>query len=661
MSIEKRSVMSLLMVSFVGIATANLVGCSDSVGPAASPTAQMLITADSASGAVEKLIPENREVLRRAMAVQNTSPSLETLKVMRLYQALYDASPSTREYNDWQAKLKALGEGAFTKDVTISWNTAPNARLAELVLNNMSVTSSTVQLDLYKQIVAVLTQIFSEVPRDLRGQVILNVTSLLAGLTTDPSWGVAASSFNQQVQRNVAYINAGLLNGQELQAKNVPEFHDLGGVVQFSASLPSFGSALDLNSMRQCPTARDYGGTILTPVCNLENVAFKSSDNKLSVLVDFKDYPESPSSSLRTSIGISFYANEEVLLRNNRTVDLLTGKVKITPIYGTLITKFETRSCSITADTKGYNTSDCDAKGVSFNRESGQIIFSNAPVFGSRWNSDIVYQTISPDKATVSGRVYVLNEVVKYGGPDAANYREATMAISTANPTISLKTCTAPDIKVNVGPCFEQYKQVELKLACNDTSTPLKYDQWAYDSSVATVALYQCLATNSLGKFQDIYIGRLKEAQDRQKASAEALKRDTVCPSGYSSFGGSGGIGGLVCQSPSGETCMPGSCPGLTSKDAYKATLDSLSTAAATAAASACKLEAEKDGYADDIQYDSFCRIASFDACLHRAGYPQYDKEGTWACVILDDLVKTTGVKRACRTCNPTYPYPSSE
>jgi len=180
--IDKRSIRSLLAVSFVGLVTAYLVGCSDSISPVASPTAPMLTTAVSASGAVEKLIPENREVLRRAMAVQNTSPSVETLKVMRLYQALNNAAPSTKEYNDWQTKLKTLGEGALTKDVTISWSTAPNAKLAEFVLNNMSVTSSTVKPDLYKQIVAVLSQIFSEVPRDLRGQVILNVTALLAGL-----------------------------------------------------------------------------------------------------------------------------------------------------------------------------------------------------------------------------------------------------------------------------------------------------------------------------------------------------------------------------------------------------------------------------------------------------------------------------------------------
>ncbi len=661
MRIDKRSIRSLLAVSFVGLVTAYLVGCSDSISPVASPTAPMLTTAVSASGAVEKLIPENREVLRRAMAVQNTSPSVETLKVMRLYQALNNAAPSTKEYNDWQTKLKTLGEGAFTKDVTISWSTAPNAKLAELVLNNISVTSSTVQPDLYRQIVAVLSQIFSEVPRDLRGQVILNVTALLAALSNDSNWGVAASMFNQQVQRNVAYINTGQASGQDLPAKYVPEFHDLGGVVQFSASLPSFGSALDLNAMRQCPEARDYGGTILTPPCDLDHVAFKSSDNKFSVIVDFKDYPESPIASLRTSIGISFYANEAVLLRNNRTVDRLTGKITITPIYGTLITKFETRPCSIVADAGGYNTTDCDAKGVSFNRDSGEIIFSNTPVFGSRWNSDLVHQTISPDKATVSGRIYVLNEVVKYGGADAANYRQATMAIRDASKTVSLSTCNAENLKVTVGPCFEQYKQVELKQACHDTSTPLKYDQWVFDSSVATAALYECLATNSLGRFQDIYIGRLKEAQDMQKAASAAIKRDTVCPPGYSSFGGSGGIGGLMCKSPSGEQCVAGSCTGFTSKAAYDETLASLSTAAATAVASACKLEAEKDGYADDLQYDSFCRLASFDACLHRAGYTQYDKEGTWACVILDDLVKSTGVKRACRTCNPTYPYPSSE
>ena len=77
----------------------------------------------------------------------------------------------------------------------------------------------------------------------------------------------------------------------------------------------------------------------------------------------------------------------------------------------------------------------------------------------------------------------------------------------------------------------------------------------------------------------------------------------------------------------------------------------------ARAAALVCKQEAANDGWADDLQYDSFCRLAAFDACLHRAGYDQGDVEGRWACVILDDLVKSSGVKPACRTCNPKYPY----
>jgi len=603
------------------------------------------------STVIRQIIPEDTNTLKRAMAVQ-TSTAIDSLNVLRLYQALYGLAPSVADYGDWLKRLKTSDESSFTKTAVTSWTATPNATLAQVVLSNLSVSEGVVGKELYKQILSILTQIFLETPRDLRGQVILNVARLLSNLESDVYWGKAATAFNKQVARNAEYVNSGLSNGQELSAKFISEFHDLGGVLTFSTDLPSLGKTLDLNAIRQCPKPRDYGGVLYTAPCDLENAQFASSDGKFSAIVDFKDFPELPTNSLRTSISIIVQVTEEVLIRVNKSVDRLTGKTISTPIYGSQITQFVTHPCSILTSNSASDPSNCSAQSVTFDRTTGEVILNNTPISGSRWTTS-GNLPLSPNSATVTGRLYVQNEVQKYGGADAANYRAGTLSLVN-DKSVTLSKCASPELKVTVGPCFEQYKAVELSDNCHDTSTPLAYDRWMYDNSARRAELYQCLATNSLGGFQDLYLGKLREAQSQMIAATEMIKRDTVCPPGYTS---GGNTGGLICHGPSGEVCTVGNCKGNTAKQAYDQTLATLNEEKARAAALVCKQEAANDGWADDLQYDSFCRLAAFDACLHRAGYDQYDSEGRSVCVILDDLVKSTGVKPACRTCNPKYPY----
>lgn len=59
-------------------------------------------------------------------------------------------------------------------------------------------------------------------------------------------------------------------------------------------------------------------------------------------------------------------------------------------------------------------------------------------------------------------------------------------------------------------------------------------------------------------------------------------------------------------------------------------------------------------GAANDPQVDTFCQLAQFDACLHRAGYNQYDAEGRAACSTLTSLLQSTGSSWRCQYC----PYP---
>jgi len=62
----------------------------------------------------------------------------------------------------------------------------------------------------------------------------------------------------------------------------------------------------------------------------------------------------------------------------------------------------------------------------------------------------------------------------------------------------------------------------------------------------------------------------------------------------------------------------------------------------------------EYDGPNDDPQTDTYCKLAAYDACLHRAGITEGDQSGRASCHTLNELLEATGSKYTCRYC----PYP---
>ena len=73
--------------------------------------------------------------------------------------------------------------------------------------------------------------------------------------------------------------------------------------------------------------------------------------------------------------------------------------------------------------------------------------------------------------------------------------------------------------------------------------------------------------------------------------------------------------------------------------------------------AKAKKCATEYTGPDDNPQTDSYCKLAAFDACLHRATkLTTYDQEGRTACTTLKGLLESTGTAAyQCSYC--PYPY----
>ena len=126
--------------------------------------------------------------------------------VIHLYQALYGMAPSNALLIDYafQANNDA---SLFAKNLTDRFATTSHADLAKLVLDNLGVTPTTVPAvntkgeSEYALLQDAVKQLFAGYPT-MRGQVVLNMTNLLAGLESDVTYGAAAMAFNAQGTSN---------------------------------------------------------------------------------------------------------------------------------------------------------------------------------------------------------------------------------------------------------------------------------------------------------------------------------------------------------------------------------------------------------------------------------------------------------------------------
>ena len=128
---------------------------------------------------------------------------------IHMYQALYGMAPSNALLVDY-AFQSDTDAPTFAKNLTDRFAATSHADLAKLVLDNLGVTPATVPAvngkgeSEYALLLDAMTQIFGVYPT-MRGQVLLNLTNLFAGLEGDATYGAAAISYNDQASSNLAY------------------------------------------------------------------------------------------------------------------------------------------------------------------------------------------------------------------------------------------------------------------------------------------------------------------------------------------------------------------------------------------------------------------------------------------------------------------------
>ena len=125
---------------------------------------------------------------------------------VRMYQAFYGKAPSNADLTSYTAEIASKGESAFAASLAAKFAGTSDSVLAQAVLDNLGVTTTTVTASgEYAILLDALGQMFKAYGTNARGQIILNATKLLVDLSTDPTWGVAAVAYNNQAQANITY------------------------------------------------------------------------------------------------------------------------------------------------------------------------------------------------------------------------------------------------------------------------------------------------------------------------------------------------------------------------------------------------------------------------------------------------------------------------
>ncbi|MBU3740446.1 MAG: hypothetical protein FGM55_16025, partial [Rhodoferax sp.] len=124
--------------------------------------------------------------------------------VVFMQQALFGVAASNAVYSAALAEVNSAGASAYALSLGNNFASTTDAALASSVLTNLGVTATTIPAASYTVLLDALTQAFAANPT-ARGQVVLNVSKILATLESDATFGAAATAFNNATVSNLTY------------------------------------------------------------------------------------------------------------------------------------------------------------------------------------------------------------------------------------------------------------------------------------------------------------------------------------------------------------------------------------------------------------------------------------------------------------------------
>lgn len=230
-------------------------------------------------------------------AQRSTTMSTAQRDIIRLHQAFYGTSPSHLRLNELVDQVMVSSASAVAAAMANDFRTMADPALALRVLNNLRITAQTVQTPgSYDILLTALGQLLAAYGPASRGQIVLNVVSLLGNLETDPTWGLGAKLFASQTTTNYSHASStsstaaralscvndqctvsgfvsGLGTGKQLTLlNNAGNSTTISAIGSFSFSLPiQTGAAYAVTVSRQpagqtCTVINDRGSHVVSPV-----------------------------------------------------------------------------------------------------------------------------------------------------------------------------------------------------------------------------------------------------------------------------------------------------------------------------------------------------------------------------------------------------------
>lgn len=204
-----------------------------------------------------------------SVSAKGTKPTGGAGIAVHMYQAFYGKAPSYALMTDYTAQATS-DAAAFATILATAFASTSHTDLAKLVLANLGVTATTVTAvnskgeSEYAILLDAVQQIFAAFPT-MRGQVILNMTNLLADLEADATYGAAAVAYNNQASANQTYST----NPANTSPAVVSVASGGGGTA--GTSPQQMGGAIQgtpLNLMTAVTTLAGYVSAIPVPVIN---------------------------------------------------------------------------------------------------------------------------------------------------------------------------------------------------------------------------------------------------------------------------------------------------------------------------------------------------------------------------------------------------------
>lgn len=199
-----------------------------------------------------------------ALSLLNTNE----VQVARLVKALYNAAPGYTFMTNFSGYAAAKGLNGLAEGLVADFAANDNATLAAAVASNVGLTG-----DALAVATAYLQGQFEYYGAAKRGQVILDAVNGLSNLTTDATYGAAATAFNDTIATSVAYSSNSSNNSTTLATLQ-------------AAIVPS-GSTIALTSGTDNAAGTAYGdtftGTMSSTLTSIDRVSGSTGNDTFKI------------------------------------------------------------------------------------------------------------------------------------------------------------------------------------------------------------------------------------------------------------------------------------------------------------------------------------------------------------------------------------------